>query len=210
MPNYLNETSGATGGSPASIDYVSTQAPLLAAMGSPPAGSALGSHAASTIPPALATTTIQMTSGSASIAAIRLAAGQTVATAGFVTSTTAAITPTHWWLCLLDNTYTCRATTADQLTGAIAASTWFNIAFAASYTATYTGLYYLGVMIAAGTVPTLCGATAPLAAMVTAATAPTPLLGGVSTTSQTTAPTAGTTALVAPTAAAVTPYLFAY
>ena len=207
---YLNETSGATGGSPASIDYVSTQAPLLAAAGSPQAGSALGSHAAQTLAPAQVQAALTMTSGSASIAAIRLAAGQSVSTAGFVTSTTAAVTPTHWWLCLLDNTYTCRATTADQLTGAIAASTWFNIAFAASYTAAYTGLYYLGVMVAASTMPTLCGATAPLAAMVTAATAPTPLLGGVSSTSQTTAPTAGTTALVAPTATAVTPYLFTY
>jgi hypothetical protein len=210
MPTYATETTGASGGSPASIDYVTTQGVVLAALAEPPTGSALGGHVAETVAPTSATAALTMTSGSLSIAAIRLVAGQTVQGCGFVTSTTAGATMTHWWTALLDSGYACRAVSADQTSGAIAASTWFTQAFAAAYTATYTGIYYLGVMVAAATIPTLCGATAPLAAMVTGTGAPAPLLGGVSSTSQTTAPVAGTTVFIAPTAAAVTPYLFAY
>ena len=210
MPTYETETTGASGGSPASIDYVTTQGPLLANAADTPTGSGLGTHIAETVAPAAATTTLTMSTGVLSIAAIRLVTGQTVQGAGFVTSTTAGATMTHWWMTLLDSAYTCRAVTADGTSGAIAASTWQNILFAASYTATYTGIYYLGVMVAASTIPTLCGATAPLAAMITGTGAPTPLLGGVSTTGLTTPPTAGTTSYIAPTATAVTPYLYAY
>lgn len=208
MP-YLTEAQGAAGGSPASLDYVATQAPVYGNLADPPTTPAMASHVAETIPAAAATTALTMTSGSASLAAIRLAAGQTVGQAGFVTSTTAAVTPTHWWVVLLDQGYTVRAVSADQTSGAIAASTWFTLPFSTVYTATYTGLYLLGVMIAAGTVATLCGSTAPLAAMVTGTGAPAPLLGGVSSTSQTTPPAVGAS-LIAPTAAAVTPYLFTY
>ena len=210
MPTYATETTGAIGGSPASLDYVSTQGGLLANAADPPMGACLSLHVAETIPSSAATAALTMTSGSLSIAAIRLVTGQTVQGCGFVTSTTAAVTPAHWWTCLLDSNYICRAASADQTTGAIAASTWFPQAFTATYTATYTGIYFLGVMISAGTVSTLCGATAPLTAMVTGTGAPAPLLGGVSSTSQTTAPAAGVTTFIAPTAAAVTPYLYAY
>jgi hypothetical protein len=210
MPTYATETTGASGGSPASIDYVTTQGPLLANAAETPTGSGLGGHIAETVSPTSCTAALTMSTGVLSIAAIRLVTGQTVQGAGFVASTQAGATMTHWWMALLDSGYTCRAVTADQTSGAIAASTWQNLAFAASYTAPLTGIYYLGVMVAASTIPTLCGSTAPLAAMVTGTGAPTPLLGGVSSTSQTTAPVAGTTTFIAPTAAAVTPYLFVY
>jgi hypothetical protein len=209
MP-YTTPAGGASPGSPASLDYVGTQSLLVAALADPPTGSAIAGHIAETIAPVSATAPLTVTTGSLSIASIRLAAGQSVTGAGFVTSTVAAITPTHAWLALLDSSYVLRAVTADGLTTAIGASTWFPSAFAAPYTATYTGVYFLGVLITAGTIPTLCGATAPLAAMVTGTSAPAPLLGGVSTTSLTTPGTVGTTTYVAPTAAAVTPYLFAY
>lgn len=210
MPAYMTEAQGAAGGSPASLDYVTTQGLLLSAQADPPAGSAITGHVAETISPMSATAALTMTSGSLSIAAIRLVQGQIVSNAGYVTSTTAAVTPAHSWLALLDSSYVLRAVTADGLTTAIGASAWFTSAFAAAYTATYTGVYFLGILISAGTVPTLCGATAPLAAMITGTGAPAPLLGGVSTTSLTTPGTVGTTTYIAPTAAAVTPYLFTY
>lgn len=208
MPVYLTESGGlASGGSPASLDYVATQAPLYANQADPPIGGGIAGHIAETVAASSATAALTMTSGSASIAAVRLVAGQVVSNAGFVTSTTAGITMTHWWLALLDSSYTVRAVSADQTSGAIGASTWFTLPFASVYTVPSTGVYFVAVMIAASTVPTLCGSTAPLAAMITGTGAPAPLLGGVSSTGQTTAPTAGT-ALIAPTAAAVTPYLF--
>jgi hypothetical protein len=210
MPTYATETSGAVGGSPASIDYVSTQGGILAAMADPPMGACSGAHIAETLPAASATTALTMSTGVLSIAAIRLVAGQTVQGCGFVTSTQAGATMTHWWVTLLDSQYICRAASADQTSGAIAASTWQSIPFAANYTAPLTGIYFLGVMVTASTIPTICGSAAPLAAMVTGTGAPAPLLGGVSSTGQTTAPTVGVTTFAAPTAAAVTPYLFAY
>lgn len=208
MPVYQTESGGmVSGGSPASLDYVATQAPLYANLADPPAGAGIAGHIAETIPASAATAALTMTTGSASIAAIRLVQGQVVGNAGFVTSTTAGVTMTHWWVALLDSSYIVRAVSADQTSGAIGASAWFTLPFAAAYTAATTGVYFIGVMIAASTVPTLCGATAPLAAMITGTGAPAPLIGGVSSTSQTTAPAVGT-ALIAPTAAAVTPYLF--
>jgi hypothetical protein len=210
MPSYGTETSGSFGGSPASLDYVTTQGGLLAALAEPPTGSGMGAHIAETVAPTSCTAALTMSTGVLSIAAIRLVTGQSVQGCGFVTSTQAGVTMTHWWTCLLDSGYICRAASADQTSGAIAASTWFSQAFGTAYTAGYTGIYFLGIMVAASTIPTLCGSTAPLAAMVTGTGAPAPLLGGVSTTGLTTAPTAGTTTFIAPTAAAVTPYLFAY
>jgi len=210
MPTYATETSGSFGGSPASLDYVTTQGALLAAAADPPMGACSGAHIAETIPASAATAALTMSTGVLSIAAIRLVTGQSVQGCGFVTSTQAGATMTHWWTCLLDSGYICRAASADQTSGAIAASTWFSQAFGTAYTAGYTGIYFLGVMVAASTIPTLCGSTAPLAAMVTGTGAPAPLLGGVSTTGLTTAPTPGTTTFIAPSAAAVTPYLFAY
>ena len=210
MPSYVTEATGASGGSPASLDYVTSQAPLLAAGAFPSSGAAISGHQASTIPPVLATTTFTATTQDLYLYAIRLVAGQTLSGAGFVTSTQAAVTPTHWWLALADSSYICRAVTADQTTTAIGASTWFSVAFAASYTATYSGVYYLGVMLEAGTIPTLCAATAPLAAMVTGTSAPSSLPGGTSSTSQSTPATAGTTVFTTPTAATAIPFLFAY
>lgn len=207
---YQTESGGlVSGGSPASLDYVATQAPLYANQADPPVGAGIAGHIAETVAASAATAALTMTSGVLSIAAVRLVAGQVVGNAGFVTSTTAAITPTHWWTVLLDSAYVLRAVSADQLTTAIGASTWFTLPFASVYTVPATGVYFLGVQITAGTVPTLCGATAPLAAMVTGTGAPAPLLGGVSTTGLTTPGTAGTTSYIAPSAAAVTPYLFA-
>jgi hypothetical protein len=150
-------------------------------------------------------------SGTLTIASVFLTAGQAIGHLGMVTSTTAATNPVHWWLAILDNTYKLVATTADQLTGAIAASTWFSIATTATYTATYTGRYYLGVMIAnsAGAQPTLCSGPLPAAAMITGTGASTPLLGGKSATALTAIGTVGTTVYAAPNAAANTPFMYA-
>jgi hypothetical protein len=150
-------------------------------------------------------------SGTLTIASCFLTAGTAVGHLGTVVDTTAAVNPVHWWLALLDNSYKLLAVTADQLTAAMAASTWISLATTAAFTAAYTGRYYLGVMIAtsAGTQPTLPSGPLPRAAMVTGAGAPTPLLGGKSTTGLTAIGTVGTTVYAAPTAAANTPFMYA-
>lgn len=194
------------GSSPASEDSMAAALASNIPFSSPYAAGAL----AETIPAVLATTAVTPTSGDLYIWPVRLGAGESVGHVGFVTTTTAGATLNHWWTCLLDNTYTVQATSADQTSGAIAASTWFSLAMGTAYTATYSGLYYLGVMISdnSGTQPTLCGTSAgPLVAMITGTGHPGSILGGQSSTSQTTAPVLGTVA-TAPTATAAVPYLF--
>lgn len=141
---------------------------------------------------------------------VYLPAGTTVAKAGFVTGTTAATNPTHWWTALLDNTYKQQAHAADQTSTAIAASTWYSLSMATPYVTTYSGHYYLALMIATSTTqPTLaCATTAPLTAMITGSGAFTPLPNGASTGSLTVPGTDNSTTYAAPSASSVPFYMF--
>lgn len=190
-------------GGPASIAYAQQ---VVAQR--PDSTMALPNFLAENVPAASASTTFTPATGTLYLWAVHLGAGTLVSDVGFVTATTAAVTPAHWWTCLVDQKYKLLAASADQATGAIAASTWFSPALAAAYTTTYSGLHYLGVMIAAATMPTLCSnPSAPLQAMLTGAGAPASVIGGASNTGATTPPAVGTT-LTAPTAAqTVVPYL---
>ena len=155
--------------------------------------------------------TLTPASGSLYIAAVFLPAGTSVGHIGFVTDTTAATGPTHWWVALLDNTYKQQAHSADQTTAAIAASTWFSLALTAPFTTTYSGTYYLALAIATSTTqPTICASGAvPRPAMITGTNVVAPLVSGVSSTGLTTPGTDGTTTYIAPTAGTNTPYLYA-
>jgi hypothetical protein len=89
---------------------------------------------------------------------IALKAGMTVTNISFHTGATAAGTPTNWWFAL----YSYHATapvllrqTADQTTTAMAANTPFTKALTSPYVITASGMYYLGIMVKATTVPTL-------------------------------------------------------
>ena len=174
-----------------------------------PTGNNTPGALAETIPRALAVGTFTPTSGVLFIQEIFLSAGQSVGHIGFV-AVGAAVTPTHWWAALLDATYKQQAHSADQTSGAINATTWELLAMVTPYVAPATGRYYLAGLINAGTEPTLAAASAaPQAAMVTGTGAPTPLLGGSSTTALTAPGTDGTTTYLAPTAAIAAPYMYA-
>jgi hypothetical protein len=102
------------------------------------------------------------TSGVLYLVPIWLPKGAVVSNLGFVSAGTAAATPTNWWFSLHDNTKKMLARSADQTTTAWAANTAKALAIAqttagagSSYTTTYTGLHYIGVMIKATTVPSL-------------------------------------------------------
>jgi hypothetical protein len=82
----------------------------------------------------------------------------------------------HGWYVLADSSLIVRAVTADQTD---TASVWgtINTVYTLptnSYTTTYTGLYYIGVMVAASTVPTFLCTTATTNSVV----ALTPVLSG--------------------------------
>ena len=167
-----------------------------------------GGCIAETLPATLATTATALTSGTLNLAAIHLGTGTTVAQTGFVTGSTAAVAPTHWWACLVDQNLVVKAVTADQTSTALGASTWFPLSFAAAFTTLYSGLYYLGLMIAVTTTqPTIVGAASPNGALVTGTGAPALKLGGSSSTGLTTPPAVGSS-VIAPSAAAATPYLY--
>jgi hypothetical protein len=166
---------------------------------------------AETIPYYQCTTNAAPLSGDLYIQPIFLPAGTAVGHIGFVNGTTATTGTSHWWVVLLDNTYKQQGHSADQTTTVIAASTWKPLALATSYTATYSGRYYLGLMVAitTGSMPNPAAGTAPIAAMITGTSAPTPLLGGLSSTGETTPGTDGTTVYTAPTAAFTPIYMYA-
>lgn len=104
------------------------------------------------------------TSGTLYLVPIWLPKGAVVSNLTFVSGGTAAVTPTNWWFSLHDSSRKMLARTADQTTAAWAASTVMTKAIAqttagsaSSYTTTYAGLHYLGVMIKATTQPSLIG-----------------------------------------------------
>jgi hypothetical protein len=72
----------------------------------------------------------------------------------------------------------------NDTTTAWAANARKTLALTSTFTTTYSGLYYLGIMVAATTVPTIKGNTAKTGGQLGAGA---PSLGGTSTTGLTTA-----------------------
>lgn len=92
-----------------------------------------------------------LNSGTLRAVAIRLVAGVTLTSATFVSGSQAAVTPTNWWFGLFDGSRVCLRLTADQTNTAWAANTPKTVAFSSTYTPTTSGVYYLGIMMAAAT-----------------------------------------------------------
>jgi len=152
-------------------------------------------------------TTIGPTSGNLYLQAIYLPAGVSVGHISFITGGTAKTGGTHGWYVLADSSYVVRAVTPDQTDAATiwgATNTAYSIATAATYVTTYSGLYYVGVMVAqsAGTTPTFTGS-----AGFGNANGLSPILVGLSNTGQTTPPATGTT-LTTPTAVNLPMYAY--
>lgn len=91
---------------------------------------------------------------------IFLAAGETVTNISFFVGTTAAGTPTNWWVALYSNAATpaLLAQSADQTSGAMAAFTKQTVALATAQLISKSDVYWAAIMVKATTVPTLLGA----------------------------------------------------
>ncbi|MFE0533842.1 right-handed parallel beta-helix repeat-containing protein [Streptomyces nigra] len=103
-------------------------------------------------------------SGALYLTPIWLPKGLVVSTIAFTSGGTAAVSPTNYWFTLHDANRVALARTADQGTAAWAANTTKTLAIAqttagsaSSYTTTYSGLHYVGFMVAASTVPNIIG-----------------------------------------------------
>ena len=90
---------------------------------------------------------------------IALQAGDVITNISVRSGATAAGTPTNWWVALYDDQATpaLLSQTADQTTTAWAANTSMTKALAAAQTITRSGIYWVGIMVTATTVPTLIG-----------------------------------------------------
>lgn len=104
----------------------------------------------------------QPTSGWLYLVPIWLPKGKTVTALGFISGNTAGAGITNHWFTLHDANRVALARTADAGAAAWAASTTKELAIAqttagsaSSYTTTYGGLHYMGVMVAATTPPSL-------------------------------------------------------
>lgn len=134
-----------------------------------------------------------VTSGTMVMQAIWLPAGMTITNLHTMSGTTASATQTNRWLALYDQNRNLLRQSAYQTTTALAANTQFTGAIT-SYTTTYSGIYYIGIMTAATTPNSLIGVTAAGNAAIRGLT---PILTGTSTTGLTTTAPATAAAITA-------------
>jgi len=125
-----------------------------------------------------------LSSGRLSLQAIWLPAGITINSISFWSATTAGATLTNQLFGLYDNNLNLLAQSNNDGATAWAANSKKTLALPTPYTTTYTGLYYLAIMVAATTVPTMKGGTARTDGSLEYAP---PSMGGTSTTGLTTA-----------------------
>lgn len=125
-----------------------------------------------------------LSSGRLSLQAIAIMQGELLTSISFWSATTAAGTPTNQLFGLYDNNLNLLRSTGNDTTTAWAANTRKTLNLTSTFTTTYSGLYYLGIMVTATTVPTIKGYTARTGGQLNAAA---PSLGGTSNTGLTTA-----------------------
>lgn len=128
--------------------------------------------------------TALLSTGRLSLQAIAIRSGELLTSISFFSATTAAGTPTNQIFGLYDNTLALLRSSNNDTTTAWAANTRKTLSLTSTFTTTYTGLYYLGIMVTATTVPTIKGYTARTGGQLNAAA---PSLGGTSNTGLTTA-----------------------
>jgi len=125
-----------------------------------------------------------LSTGRLSLQAIAIREGELLTSISFWSATTAAGTPTNQIFGLYNNTLALLRGTNNDTTTAWGANTRKTLNLTSTFTTTYTGLYYLGIMVTATTVPTVKGYTARTGGQLNAAA---PSLGGTSNTGLTTA-----------------------
>ena len=127
--------------------------------------------------------TSALSTGRLSLEAIALRQGDVLSSISFWSATTAAGTPTNQIFGIYNANLNLVANTSNDTTTAWAANTRKTLNLTSQYTVPSTGLYYLGIMVTATTVPTLKGYTARTGGQLNAAA---PSMGGTSNTGLTT------------------------
>lgn len=144
-----------------------------------------------------------LVSGRLHLIAIDLPSGVVVTSISFLSRTTPAGTPTNQWFGLFDNNRNTLRLTGDDTTTAWGANAIKTLNLSSTFTTTYAGLHYIGIMVAATTVPTLAGVNTSSGVF----SGITPIIAGGSTVGQTT-PGGLTSPTTALTAVAIVPYAY--
>jgi hypothetical protein len=127
--------------------------------------------------------TIPTASGTLFMQAIYLTVGMTVSNIMWHSAATAGATITHWMFGLYDISRNLLATSTDQGAAAWAAQTMKTLAMTTPYLVPSSGIYYVGMFMAATTIITSKGGTAKTGGQLAAQV---PILHGTSTTGLTT------------------------
>lgn len=125
-----------------------------------------------------------LSSGRLSLQAIWLPAGVTINSISFWSATTAGATLTNQLFGLYNSSLNLLRSSSNDTSTAWAANSKKTLSLTSAFTTTYSGLHYLGIMVAATTVPTIKGNTAKTNGALNAAA---PSMGGTSNTGLTTA-----------------------
>jgi hypothetical protein len=141
-------------------------------------------------------TIAKATSGTLVMSAIQLPINATISNFNILFGTTGDAGPTNQWMALYDNQRNLLAISADQTSTAITASTVVTYAVATlasgagtTYVTPYSGLYYVGFLLATANAPTFTGVVGSAIA-----NALVPINAGTSSTGLTTPSTFPTTA----------------
>lgn len=164
-----------------------------------------GAIAQTISPVQIGTSAIPLGSGDMFVHAIELPAGVPVSDITYLIGATAGATVTHAWYALLNSSFLQVGHTADQTSGSLAADTLVTKPLVTPYTPSATAQYWLGIVVVAGTQPTLGGFSTPQGAAGFAAIP----VAGASTTALTGPGTDGVTSYAAPTAVADSAYAYA-
>ena len=97
------------------------------------------------------------TSGRIVLVPIQLDEGVTISSIAFTSGTTAGATLTNQWFVLCNSAKLALAYTTNDTSTAWASNTRKQLSLASTYTTTYRGRHYLGILITATTVPSLKG-----------------------------------------------------
>lgn len=101
-----------------------------------------------------------LSTGALRLMAIWLPKGLVITSISLWSATTALATGSNQWFALYDKDFNLCRQTVDDTNVAWAANTKKTLNLTSSFTTTYAGLYYIGAMVKATTVPTLKGNTA--------------------------------------------------
>jgi hypothetical protein len=98
-----------------------------------------------------------LTSGTLHLCAMYLPKDATITSISWVSGVTALSAGTNQWFALYDSAYALLRQTADDTSTAWAANSAKTLNLTSTYTTTSAGMFYVGIMVAAATAPTLRG-----------------------------------------------------